>query len=115
VGEPDGYDDGTLAPTAAISSMPFAPEICVPAALALHRQYGARLYGEYGFHDSFNLSFRDTSVRAETGSVDAGAGWVARRLARPRSRAYLRHARQLPERGRVARDAQMPPRISSVG
>jgi len=77
VGEPDGYDDGTLAPTAAISSMPFAPEICVPAALALHRQYGARLYGEYGFHDSFNLSFRDTSVRVETGSVDAGTGWVA--------------------------------------
>jgi hypothetical protein len=77
VDEPDGYDDGTLAPTAALSSMPFAPEICVPAALALHRRYGAQIYGEYGFHDSFNPSFRDTSARLETGSVDATTGWVA--------------------------------------
>lgn len=77
VDEPDGFDDGTLAPTAALSSMPFAPEICIPAALALHRRYGARLYGEYGFRDSFNPSFRDTSVRVETGSVDAHSGWVA--------------------------------------
>ena len=77
LGEPDGYDDGTLAPTAALASLPFAPEICVPAALAMHRQYGARLYGEYGFRDSFNPSFRDTSARVDTGSVDARGGWVA--------------------------------------
>lgn len=77
VGEPDGFDDGTLAPTAAISSMPFAPEICIPATLALHRHHGARIYGEYGFRDSFNPSFRDTSVRLDTGTVDAQTGWVA--------------------------------------
>ena len=77
MGEPDGYDDGTLAPTAAISSLPFAPEICVPATQAMHREYGARLYGQYGFRDSFNPSFRDTAPDIETGSVDARQGWVA--------------------------------------
>jgi hypothetical protein len=45
--------------------------------LALHRDYGEHIYGEYGFRDSFNPSFRDTSVHLETGSVNAATGWVA--------------------------------------
>ena len=31
VGEPDGRDDGTIAPTAALGSLAFAPEIAIPA------------------------------------------------------------------------------------
>ena len=76
LGEPDGLDDGTLAPTAVLGSMPFAPEICIPAALAMHRRYGDRLYGEYGFRDAFNPSFRNQAFRLETGTVDPAQGWV---------------------------------------
>lgn len=49
-------DDGTLAPTAAGGSIPFAPEVCVPALKAMKEKYGNRLYGNYGFFDAFNLS-----------------------------------------------------------
>lgn len=77
IAEPDGFDDGTIAPTAMLGSLPFAPEICIPSALALYRRYGARIYGRYGFLDSFNPSFRDTARRIETGTVDAEQGWVA--------------------------------------
>ncbi len=77
VGDPDGYDDGTISPSAAISSMPFAPEICGPAALAFFRRHGRRLFGRYGFRDSLNPSFRDASQTVETGVVDPIEGWVA--------------------------------------
>ncbi len=76
LGQPDGRDDGTLAPTAALGSLAFAPEIAVPAGDALRRWPG--LYGKYGFLDSFNPSFRYASAKLETGSVDPAAGWVAR-------------------------------------
>ena len=76
ISEPDGRDDGTIAPTAALGSLPFAPEIVIPCARALQSQPG--LFGAYGFKDSFNPSFTDTKVRVETGSVDRADGWVAR-------------------------------------
>lgn len=79
VDEPDGFDDGTIGPTAALGSLAFAPEIVIPAGLALqHRaKIDPRLYGEHGFRDSFNPSFRDTNAKLDTGSVDATYGWVA--------------------------------------
>lgn len=73
---PGQRDDGTLAPTAALGSMPFAPEICGPAALALKRQYGAHVHGRYGFLDAFNPSFDFDDVRPGTGRVIPGAGWI---------------------------------------
>lgn len=66
-------DDGTIAPTAAASSLPFAPEIVTPAVLELHRRFGASIYGEYGFRDSFNPSF---GTRAERAPDPDSAGWV---------------------------------------
>ncbi|MDE2562023.1 MAG: Tat pathway signal protein [Sphingomonadales bacterium] len=75
--EPDGFDDGTIAPTAALGALPFAPEICIPAAFAMHREHGMRIYGEYGFRDSFNPSFRDAALKVATGTVDPVHGWVA--------------------------------------
>ena len=77
VGEPDGRDDGTLAPTAALGCLPFAPEIVLPCTEAMLRQYGGRIFGQYGFRDSFNPSFRYTNVKLQTGSVDPRRGWVA--------------------------------------
>ena len=78
LGQPDERDDGTIAPTAALGSLPFAPEIVVPCAEAMLRQHGARIYGEYGFRDSFNPSFRYTEPKVDTGTVDPVHGWVAR-------------------------------------
>lgn len=50
-------DDGTIAPTAAGGSIPFAPEECISALLAMKNTYGDALYSQYGFKDSFNPSF----------------------------------------------------------
>src|SRR5690554_4205843 len=70
------FDDGTIAPTAAIGSLPFAPEIVVPATEALVEQYGDYLYSSYGFLDSFNPSF-DYDIPLKTGRIVPGRGWVA--------------------------------------
>lgn len=51
-------DDGTIAPTAAISSLPFAPEIVLPTMLEMYHRFGASIYSTYGFKDAFNESFR---------------------------------------------------------
>ena len=73
--EPDGRDDGTIAPTAALGSLPFAPEIVIPCADALLKQ--PDVFRKYGFADSFNPSFRYTDAKVETGTVDPLRGWVA--------------------------------------
>jgi hypothetical protein len=73
--EPDGRDDGTIAPTAALGSLPFAPEIVIPCAEALLKQPG--LFDRYGFRDSFNPSFRFAGAQVESGSVGPKHGWVA--------------------------------------
>ena len=60
-----------------LSSLAFAPEICVPAGLALMKRHGERLYRRYGFLDSFNPSIRDRGLRLDTGTIDPVHGWVA--------------------------------------
>jgi hypothetical protein len=69
------YDDGTLAPTAMVSSLPFAPELVLPGLRELRRRYGASIYREYGFVDAFNPSF-PASAHATSGTQDAAAGWI---------------------------------------
>jgi len=73
---PGPRDDGTLAPTAVLGSMPFAPEICAPAALALKRRYGEHIHGRYGFIDAFNPSFDFDDVQPGTGQRIPGVGWI---------------------------------------
>jgi hypothetical protein len=75
VGLTDSFDDGTIAPTAAIGSLPFAPEIVIPATLEMHRRYGDIIYAQYGFLDAFNPSF-SWDVPLWTGRVVPGRGWV---------------------------------------
>lgn len=53
---PAENDDGTLAPTAAGGSLPFAPDVCLPTLRELERKYRDRLWGPYGFRDAFNRS-----------------------------------------------------------
>lgn len=61
---PEGYvpyepnpklDDGTIAPTGAIASFPYAPEASLQALRYYYRELGDRLWGIYGFRDAFNL------------------------------------------------------------
>ncbi|MEX0610707.1 MAG: glucoamylase family protein [Pirellulales bacterium] len=72
-----GYinDDGTLAPTAAGGSIPFAPEICIPALRAMQQRYGDHLFAKYGFLDAFNPSFTYKDVKLTHGEVIDGVGW----------------------------------------
>jgi hypothetical protein len=68
-------DDGTIAPTAAASSVPFAPEIAIPAIAEMHRRYGEHLFAKYGFLDSFNPTLRTTDVLLQHGRVEPGLAW----------------------------------------
>ncbi len=73
---PDEYDDGTIAPTAVLGSIAFAPEIVIPTIRELHRRYGEHIYSDYGFLDAFNPSF-DFDVPLVHGHCIPGFGWVA--------------------------------------
>lgn len=49
------FDDGTIAPTAAGGSIPYAPEVCIPALYNMFKKYGPRgLWSKYGLKDAFN-------------------------------------------------------------
>ncbi len=59
----DGYtassptnDVGVIAPTAAISSIPYTPQESMRALKFFYYVLGDKIWGEYGFYDSFNLS-----------------------------------------------------------
>ncbi|MGH9456898.1 MAG: glucoamylase family protein [Thermoanaerobaculia bacterium] len=70
-------DDGTIAPTAAIGSLPFAPEIVIPTIVAMRERYGANLYQQYGFLDSFNPTLRAApGFPIEHGTIDPRLGWT---------------------------------------
>ena len=50
------FDDGTIAPYGPLSSLPFAPEIVLPTIKSINEKYGEKLWGKYGYYDSFNLT-----------------------------------------------------------
>jgi hypothetical protein len=54
---PAQSDNGTITPTAGISSLPFAPEVCLPLMNNLWENWRATTWGPYGFKDAFNPSF----------------------------------------------------------
>jgi len=70
----DIRDDGTICPTAAGGAVPFAPEITIPALLAMRQTYGDKLFQQYGFLDAFNPTFT-AAGQQQTGTVDAALGW----------------------------------------
>jgi hypothetical protein len=62
--DPNGYsshepfhssDNGTITPTAALSSMPYTPVQSMAALKHFYRDRGDKLWGKYGFYDAFNL------------------------------------------------------------
>jgi hypothetical protein len=68
-------DDGTIAPTAAGGSIPFAPEVTMRALVAMRDRYGDDLYTRYGFLDAFNATLQDTTVRLRRGRTVHGKAW----------------------------------------
>ena len=51
-----GEDFGTIAPTAALSSMPYTPEESMAVLKNLYRNLGSVAFGIMGFYDAVNLS-----------------------------------------------------------
>jgi hypothetical protein len=48
-------DDGTIAPTAAISAFPNTPEKSLATLKHFYHEMGSSLWGPFGFYDAFNL------------------------------------------------------------
>ncbi|HMC23080.1 MAG TPA: glucoamylase family protein, partial [Thermoanaerobaculia bacterium] len=68
----DIRDDGTIAPTATVSSIPFTPEISIAAMEEMQRRYGANLYRQYGFADAFNPSYKNGWFDVDYLGIDQG-------------------------------------------
>lgn len=78
---PDGYracepgekhDNGTIAPTAALGSMPYTPKESLATMKHFYHELGDRLWGPYGFYDSFNLDrnwFADGYLAIDQGPI----------------------------------------------
>lgn len=73
---PGDRDDGTLSPWALGGSIPYAPEITIPALKEMRARYGDAVYTRYGFLDAFNPTLRDTSAPIIAGRMVEGVGWV---------------------------------------
>jgi hypothetical protein len=76
IGGAAAHDDCTLAPTAAVASIPFAPELAIPAVLNMYQRFGRYIYGTYGFLDAFNPSFTFADETLSHGRCIPGFGWV---------------------------------------
>ncbi len=63
-------DDGTIAPTAAGGSIPFAPKECIAALEHMWTTQYDHLIGDYGFKDAFNLSYTFSDETKDDGWFD---------------------------------------------
>lgn len=76
---PQGYaghapdnDDGTIAPTAALSSMPYAPREAIAAIRHFLNAHDARVWGRFGFVDAFCEAkqwYADTFLAIDQGPI----------------------------------------------
>ncbi|THD02851.1 beta-glucosidase [Panacagrimonas perspica] len=77
--DPDGYDahapandNGTISPTAAISSMPYAPHEAMQAMRGFLSRHGTKVWREFGFVDAFSEKrgwFADTFLAIDQGPI----------------------------------------------
>ena len=70
----DIRDDGTIAPTAAGGSIPFAPDVTIAALKAMRERYEQHVFREYGFVDAFNPTLT-VQVELTRGRIVPGVGW----------------------------------------
>jgi hypothetical protein len=76
---PDGYaahspdeDDGTIAPTAALSSMPYTPKESMQALRHFLSAHGEKIWGRFGFVDAFCEArdwYADTYLAIDQGPI----------------------------------------------
>jgi hypothetical protein len=65
-------DLGVIAPTAAIASMPYTPDKSMEALKFFYYTLGDKLWGPYGFYDSFNITsrwFADSYIAIDQGPI----------------------------------------------
>jgi hypothetical protein len=74
---PGERDDGTIAPTASMGCYPFAPAEVTACLKAIKARYGAAIYTEFGFLDSFNPTLTERDGPLRHGRIVPGVGWVA--------------------------------------
>ena len=77
--DPDGYavhdpanDNGTISPTAALSSLPYTPHESLAAMRHFLRRYGNKVWGRYGFVDAFSERrgwYADTFLAIDQGPI----------------------------------------------
>jgi hypothetical protein len=77
--DPTGYaahapdnDNGTISPTAALSSLPYAPAEVIAVVRHFLAQHGERLWGAFGFRDAFCASrnwYADTFLAIDQGPI----------------------------------------------
>jgi len=51
------FDLGVISPTAALSSMPYAPEQVMSVIRHFYEDLGSKLMGPYGFYDAFSAEY----------------------------------------------------------
>ena len=111
-------DDGTIAPTAAVGSIAFAPEIVIPTIRAFRVRFGENLYQKYGFLDAVNPSFTFTE-RAAASRADHREHRLGRqRLSQHRPGPDRGDDRELSQRAHLEADAAQsahPPRAGARG
>lgn len=69
-------DDGTIAPTAAVASIVFSPELSIAATVGMREAFGELAWGRYGFFDAFNPTLREPGPTLQHGRIVPGQGWV---------------------------------------
>ena len=65
-------DNGTITPTAALSSFPYAPEQSMKALKYFYYTMGDRLWGPYGFYDAFDITdgwYADSYLAIDQGPI----------------------------------------------
>lgn len=70
---PGDKDNGTITPTAALSSIPYAPEECLKVLDYLYYELGDKVMGDYGFYDAINLGVtEDKQIVKSHLAIDQG-------------------------------------------
>jgi hypothetical protein len=94
-GVPYGPDDGTIAPAAALASLPFAPEIALPAIRHFCEEH-PELSEAGGLSSGLNLSFVDASGRAwhSEGNFGLDQGIAVMMIENYRTQMYWKLMRQ---------------------
>lgn len=70
---PGVKDNGTISPTAALSSIPYTPDESMKVMEYMYNELGDKLWGDMGFYDSINLDVEpDKQVHKSYLAIDQG-------------------------------------------